>query len=404
MASDQDLAELERRSNDYVPEYKAPLVGQRQSTQALVAEYAQADPVYIHKTTALPRTYSHYRTIRGDGNCGWRALAFGYFEALLRQGDSSKILAEAARLKSFNTLLDSMGWNEEFYEDFVHETLELLKKTATSIDDGTLILDRFNDQAKCSAITYHFKLITSAWMRSQAAHFADFVPDRDVKLYCAKNIEAFTVELDNLGLQALATAIVNKAGIAIDVLYLDRSEGEEVTPHQWPVFDADNNVLDAPTIRLLYRPGHYDLLYKAEDISDMSISSLSNPEIRLVSNPTIISSENPAYSWDMETSEDMWEAIPGFSYGGMPFAEEHFKSEPISPIKGALSLAATGQDTLSLAATAESPLTVQAASPRLIEPSRVDGPFRITPKQQEFDEMQRSSVQPEQGETDVKRE
>ena len=136
----------------------------------------------------------------------------------------------------------------------------------------------------------------------------------------------------------------------------------------------------------------------------MSISSLSNPEIRLVSNPTIISSENPAYSWDMETSEDMWEAIPGFSYGGMPFAEEHFKSEPISPIKGALSLAATGQDTLSLAATAESPLTVQAASPRLIEPSRVDGPFRITPKQQEFDEMQRSSVQPEQGETDVKRE
>ena len=91
-----------------------------------------------------------------------QALAFGYFEALLRQGDSSKILAEAARLKSFNTLLDSMGWNEEFYEDFVHETLELLKKTATSIDDGTLILDRFNDQAKCSAITYHFKVISAS--------------------------------------------------------------------------------------------------------------------------------------------------------------------------------------------------------------------------------------------------
>ena len=63
------------------------------------------------------------------------------------------------------------------------------------------------------------------------------------------------MELEHIGLQALATALINEAGIAIEVLYLDRSEGTEVTPHKTPVLDASGNEVEsASTIRLLYRP------------------------------------------------------------------------------------------------------------------------------------------------------
>ena len=92
-------------------------------------------------------------------------------------------------------------------------------------------------------------------MKSNAESYAGFLPDMDVHTYCARNIEPFSIELDHVGLQALATAIINEAGMAIEVLYLDRSAGDEVTPHRLPVLDANGNERKGgPTIRLLYRP------------------------------------------------------------------------------------------------------------------------------------------------------
>ena len=85
-------------------------------------------------------------------------MAFGYFEALLGLGDSSRILAEATRLKSFNGMINATGWPEDNYQDFVDETMKLLLKTAASFDDGTAILASFNDLDVSSAITYHFRV------------------------------------------------------------------------------------------------------------------------------------------------------------------------------------------------------------------------------------------------------
>lgn len=59
MASEEELANLQRLSNDAVFDLEVnrlgekeliQLVGPRQSSRALTAEYAQADPIYIHKT------------------------------------------------------------------------------------------------------------------------------------------------------------------------------------------------------------------------------------------------------------------------------------------------------------------------------------------------------------------
>lgn len=92
-------------------------------------------------------------------------------------------------------------------------------------------------------------------MKSNAGSYAGFLPDMDVHTYCTRNIEPFQIELEHVGLQALATAIINEAGIAIEILYLDRSSGGEVTPHRLPVLDANGNEKKGgPTIRLLYRP------------------------------------------------------------------------------------------------------------------------------------------------------
>ncbi|KAI4123970.1 MAG: hypothetical protein LQ347_005920 [Umbilicaria vellea] len=48
--SDEDMATLQKLSNDYEPEVEGPLVGHRQSSHAITTQYAQADPVYVRKT------------------------------------------------------------------------------------------------------------------------------------------------------------------------------------------------------------------------------------------------------------------------------------------------------------------------------------------------------------------
>ena len=86
---------------------------------------------------------------------------FGYFEALLRLGDPMKILAEESRLKSLSNLLNAVGFQEELYEDFVDETISLLRQTAASIpcqDNGAGLLDSFNDAGMSNAIITHFRV------------------------------------------------------------------------------------------------------------------------------------------------------------------------------------------------------------------------------------------------------
>ena len=70
-----------------------------------------------------------------------------------------------------------------------------------------------------------------------------------VEEYRKTRVEAHAQEIEEAGLQALTNGVISPAGIAVEVLYLDRSEGSEVTPYQF-VPNADG----LPTIRLLYRP------------------------------------------------------------------------------------------------------------------------------------------------------
>ena len=95
-------------------------------------------------------------------------------------------------------------------------------------------------------------------MKTYPSVYDGFTDGLDVATYCQQRIEPFQVELEHVGLQCLATSVINEAGIAIEVLYLDRTAGEEVNAHHFPVYDERGNVvIGAPTIRLLYRP--YDI-------------------------------------------------------------------------------------------------------------------------------------------------
>ena len=184
-----------------------------------------------------------------------------------------RIQSEIVRLKSLNNLLNAMGNDPVLYEDFVEETFELLERTRVDLpclDDGAMLLASFNDAEITGAIITHFRvslttpllrkkgliraqLITSAWLRTNAPQYQDFLPDgTSIDHYCRAKIDPFQVEIENLGLQALLDAIIKPAGINVDITYLDRSPNEEVNTLSWQ--GEDTGYGSIPTIRLLYRP------------------------------------------------------------------------------------------------------------------------------------------------------
>ena len=91
---------------------------------------------------------------------GSQALAFGYFETLLRLGDAPKMLEEAARFRAFEALMHAVGI-PDLYEDFIEPTADLLEQQAATLpnhDGGATVLSIFNEDAHSSQLTYSFKV------------------------------------------------------------------------------------------------------------------------------------------------------------------------------------------------------------------------------------------------------
>ncbi len=93
-------------------------------------------------------------------------------------------------------------------------------------------------------------------MKSNAEMYEPFSPDVSIDDYCASQVEPYQVEIDHLGMNALIDALIKPAGFAVDIVYLDRSAGQEANTIRFELQTADGLPMfpDAPTMRLLYRP------------------------------------------------------------------------------------------------------------------------------------------------------
>ncbi|PWY82211.1 ubiquitin thiolesterase [Aspergillus heteromorphus CBS 117.55] len=265
--STDEMETFQKLSNEFQANVQGPAVSTRQSSGAIAVEYANADPTFVTKTSALAVTHPLSRTMKGDGNCGWRAVAFGYFESLLGLQNLMQVHHELVRIKSLNVLLDQTGQQEHLYEIFVDATEGVFNQISEAIQNGiqdeTFLVNAFNDEYNSNAIITHFRLLTSAWMKLNPHRYQAFL-SLPLDQYCATRIDTVRTEIDEVGLQALVDGVIEASGFAVEIMYLDRSEGEVVTPHL-----LTPSRLSAATICLLYRPGHYDLLYPAEPTVNM---------------------------------------------------------------------------------------------------------------------------------------
>lgn len=250
------------------------------------------------------------------------AIGFAYFEKLIETGNPNRFTREVERLAAGNPRLGEIG-GYDFYEDFAEELFETLRDVGNNVGNPAvahaLLHQKWNDPNTTGGMIYYMRLLAATFLKSESERFDPFIADSGgVHAYCNHSIEIINREIEHLGIVALASVLLVPNNFILEIAYLDRSAGSQVTTYRVP--EEANNRDDAslgPFIHLLYRPDHYDILYRAPpppqqvptDIQVLRVSSLSD-NAGIASAPMDL---NAFSTGDF----DALAMIPGFSAPGL---------------------------------------------------------------------------------------
>lgn len=98
------------------------------------------------------------------------------------------------------------------------------------------------------------RFLTSAYLRSNSERFEGFQDGHSSLIgFIRAEVDPMNRECDNLQVMALSEAL----GVRVVIEYLDASATETCSQLAFPV-EYDGPAFE---VRLLYRPGHFDVLY-----------------------------------------------------------------------------------------------------------------------------------------------
>ncbi|XP_078262933.1 uncharacterized protein LOC144597434 isoform X1 [Rhinoraja longicauda] len=235
---------------DMVKHGSVRIVSDQSEIRALGEDHPE-DRIYQQKVQDISRKYAFFRRTLGDGNCFYRALSFAYLESLLENKKGVKKLRKKV-IQSREELL-AAGFAEKAFENSFSTFMDVIDLVEA---DGSVskLLAVFNDRGASDHLVQYLRLLTSAYLQKQSEFFEFFLEGGiSIKDFCAQEVEPMAVESDHIHITALTQAL----GISIQVEYMDKTD-TEINHHIFPEGSK-------PLVYLLYKPGHYDILYKASN-------------------------------------------------------------------------------------------------------------------------------------------
>ena len=227
--------------------------------ESLQPQYADTNAFFLQGISYLASKYQSLRTTRGDGNCFYRAVWYQLCDLLLTNKTEAQRLFHFLKNESMQLTTTKGGYEEVALEIFYDALVEFLQE----IVDGKMTKENMHKQLTedggvSEYCTWYLRALTATWVKANAdlyVHYLDEEYFGDVQRFCAAQIEPVGSEATNIPITALAECL----GVAISIEYLD---GHAFDPSKGLV----NHVMgegggDKLKLTLLYRPGHYDILY-----------------------------------------------------------------------------------------------------------------------------------------------
>jgi len=256
---DQLIMEQERQIADEI-RATMDMIGAKSNLSLLVDDY-QNDPVFYAKAKNLQEQFSHMRRIRPDGNCFLRGFIFAYLDHCI--GHKEELERFKKIIKDSLPELLELGFPKFTTEDFYDTFMEVLGDLSSSLSLDTLE-GLLNAQGSCDYVVVYLRLLIAKHLVQNQDFFSCFIEGgRSVEEFCKQEVEPMYRECDHLHIVALCSAL----NVGVCVVYMDRGQGDRPDPHYFPDDQAK------PLFHLLYRPGHYDIIYKKPDAEQQQESS-----------------------------------------------------------------------------------------------------------------------------------
>lgn len=209
--------------------------------------------------------YTMIRMVRGDGNCFYRAFLYGLVENIRTDKSECQRVVEFFKEKSWNDALEQ-GYQEMTLETFYDVMVDLLQRVSTGqLDRAEFHREMCEENGTSDYCTWYLRVITATYLKKDPDRFLPFLLDAqqsagemflDMAQFCQRHVEPMGQECEQIQIVALAEAV----GVCVNIEYLDgRHENNRLISHKFGPSGA------AVQLNLLYRPGHYDILYRKQD-------------------------------------------------------------------------------------------------------------------------------------------
>ncbi|KAK9865354.1 hypothetical protein WJX84_003445 [Apatococcus fuscideae] len=231
------------------------LIGGIEPLSALAKEYEAGSSVFVNKIKTVEASYRAIRRARGDGNCFFRSFVFAYMEQLVNLQDLPERNRVVTCIRQWEKKLVEAGFEQLVFEDPQMIIIDQLNSLGTLDPLKVSVLEsNMLDAELANQVVMYFRMLTSAAIQLRADFFAPFIMGMTdegltVEQFRRRCVEPMGEESDHVHIVALTDALQ----VPVRVVYLDRSLNVmAATATAKPLI---------PRVHLLYRPGHYDILY-----------------------------------------------------------------------------------------------------------------------------------------------
>jgi len=207
----------------------------------------------LRKIRHLAEDYSHWRSVRGDGNCFYRTVIFGALEALLANKDT---LGLERIIKAFEQVQYDLAEEQRPHEQMLRRMRSWT--TSTQVEqwvarDGSLdrALIRGCRRLVRMFLTGRAKQESPSGMTYEEVVMALDGSYAGIEDFCEHVVDPMGRDAETLALDALPRQL----GIGLRLWLLDRRDEVDLVSLDTPAQDGSVHV------HALFKPGHYDLLY-----------------------------------------------------------------------------------------------------------------------------------------------
>lgn len=232
-------------------EKTTPLISELKPINELYQEFQNSE--FMNIIPLITNKYSNIRLIRRDGNCFYRCFIYRLFEEVAINKDENLYKSLKNIIENSKNITERNGYEwivvEDFYQEFINNLTICYE---TEKNQCRQLLDMlFNNKEKSNYLIVFVRLFIAAFLKENKILYESFIFDIPFETWVNREVEAVDNECDQIQIMA----IVNAFNIGVIIENLNQKSLDTM---KFP--EDGNNIF----IHVLFRPGHYDILYPKE--------------------------------------------------------------------------------------------------------------------------------------------